>query len=428
MALPPWTIELLRRGLSDVARKASEPETLEKIKSQATEILQELPETAARGIDAVMRSAEASKQKVQNWSRKHTALAIPVLNASGVLVSEYGNGVRLDDEVIEIGREFFAGDAMSGPMVDDRLDHRLQKRLPSGGGYSIAVTSSFSSALTALSLLIQQRQLVVHRNHAVRLPSGVPLPDAFGMLVPVIQEVGSVGSISPRDFDSLEQFCVIMADGGEKPIELIDLSRHDAMQAVVLPVGTVEELSSGDIPSAEAMLAAGADFVVVPGDGLCGGPSCGLLIGREKEMDLIRSSSVWPALAASNAVEAMMVVALEKLSAGSEEVPMLALLQANEENLRGRAERMATRLSGSDSIQITHVTAEEAKLTETGRWRFPSRQVRLRHASMSAAEWSEKLRDEMPSVLAGASGEDLCIDLRWIDATNDTRLVDALLR
>ena len=67
MALPPWTIELLRRGLSDVARRASEPETLEKLKTQATEILQDLPQTAARGIDAVMRSAEAGKKTVQRW-------------------------------------------------------------------------------------------------------------------------------------------------------------------------------------------------------------------------------------------------------------------------------------------------------------------------------------------------------------------------
>ena len=48
--------------LGEVARKASDPETLEKLKAQATEILQDLPETAARGINAVMRSAEAGKR------------------------------------------------------------------------------------------------------------------------------------------------------------------------------------------------------------------------------------------------------------------------------------------------------------------------------------------------------------------------------
>ena len=372
MALPPWTIELLRRGLSDVARKASEPETLEKIKSQATEILQELPETAARGIDAVMRSAEAGKQKVQNWSRKHTALAVPLLNASGVLFSDAGSGVRLDDEVIEVGREFLAGDSMRGPVVDDRLDKRLQKLLPTSGDYSIAVTSSFPAALTALSLLIQQRQLVVHRNHAVRLPNGVPLPDAFGMLVPVIQEVGGVGSIKVGDFDGLEQFCVVMADGGESSVELIDFGSRDAMQAVVLPVGTVANMESTEVPSAEALLTAGADFVILPGDGMCGGPACGLLIGRTKEMNLIRSSSMWSALAASNPIEAMMVLTLEKMASRSEDVPLLALLHASKENLRGRAERMATRLSGlrCNSDRTGHCRRREAHRTRTMAFSF----------------------------------------------------------
>ncbi len=49
MALPPWTVELIRRGLTDVARKAGDGETLEKIKSQATEMLSDL--LIKRGVD-----------------------------------------------------------------------------------------------------------------------------------------------------------------------------------------------------------------------------------------------------------------------------------------------------------------------------------------------------------------------------------------
>ena len=47
---------------------------------------------------------------------------------------------------------------------------------------------------------------------------------------------------------------------------------------------------------------------------------------------------------------------------------------------------------------------------------------------MSAVDWAVQLRGEMPSILVGVAGDDLCIDLRWIDAANDTRLVEALLR
>lgn len=426
MAIPPWTIELLRRGLSDVARKASEPETLEKIKTQATEILQDLPSTAARGIDAVMRSAEAGKKSVQRWSRKHTALAVPVLNATGVLINDFGTGVPRAEVAMEVGTETLAGAVISGAEMDERLLRRFHRLLPAGGDYSIAVTSSFPAALTAFSLLVEHRQLVVHRSHAVRLPGGLALPDSFGVLLPVIQEVGGNDRVEMSDFAGLESFCTIMADGGDRAVELLDFSRHDAMQAVVLPVATLASTSHADIPSAEATLSAGADFVIMPGDGLCGGPPCGILVGRRHEIAQIKQSTAWPALVANEAIQAMMLVTLEAAASGSDQVPVMDLLNSSEDNLRSRAERMATRLDGSDLIANCRVTTDQARLTAEGRWRLPSQQLRLRHASMSADAWADDLREEYPAVIAQVDGNDVCVDLRWIAAADDAKLAAAL--
>lgn len=426
MALPPWTVELLRRGITDVARKASEPQTLAKIKSQATEILQELPESAARGIDAMMRTAEAGKESVQRWSRKHTALAIPTLNASGVLTTEAGTGVPLAEQVAEVGREFIGDGVMHGAPVDERLVRRVSKMLPAGGDYAVAITTNFSAAMTAFSLLVGETELVIHRNHAVRLPDGRPLTDAFGMLVPVIREVGAVGHVTCSDFDGLDGFCAILADNGLKPIELLDLGTRDFWQSVVLPIGTLSAGSQDTIPSAEALLAQGADFVILRGDGVAGGPVCGMIVGRREGIERIESSTAWPALAADDTVKAMMVVALEMAADPQRSTPMKTLLETSEENIRGRAERMAIRLSGSDSIASCQVTAEDARLTAEGRWRFPSRQIRLRHADHTAAAWASRLKDEMPAVLAGVDGEDLKVDLRWIAAADDARLAETL--
>jgi L-seryl-tRNA(Ser) seleniumtransferase len=426
MAIPPWTIELLRRGLSDVARKAGEPETLEKIKTQATEILQDLPQTAARGIDAVMRGAEAGKKSVQRWSRKHTALAVPMLNASGVLLNDLGTGVPLAESAMEAGSELLAGDVIQGPAMDERLSRRLQRLLPAGGAHAIAVTANFPAALTAFSLLVEHRQLVVHRRHAVRLPSGLALPDSFGMLLPVIQEVGSIDRIEISDFDGLESFCAIIADDGERAVELLDFSGRDAMQAVVLPVATLESSQHDQIASAESMLSAGADFVIMPGDGVCGGPPCGILVGRAQEIGRIQESNAWPSLAASDAIQAMMAVTLETAASSSDQIPVRALMSTSEENIRGRAERMATRLTGSDTISHCQITAEDARLTADGRWRFPSRQLRLRHISMSTDAWVNDLREDFPAVLATCDGDDVCIDLRWIAAADDAKLAETL--
>ena len=426
MAIPPWTIELLRRGLSDAARKASEPATFEKIKNQASEILQDLPQTAARGIDAVVRSAEAGKKSVERWSRKHTTLAIPILNASGVLISDYGTGVPLAAPAAEVGAEFLLGDTISSGLIRDRFERRLQKLLPAGGGQAIAVTSNFSAALTAFSLLVRQRQLVVHRSHAVRLPDGRPLPEAFGTLLPVIQEVGGTDGVREGDFNGLDSFCAIMADDGRSPAEPIDFGSRDAYQAVVLPVATLASTAFPDIPSAEAMLTAGADFVIMPGDGICGGPPSGILIGPESEVQRIRSCAAWDSLKANDAIEAMTLVTLELAASHGDAIPVRSLLATGEENLRGRAERLATRLSGSDRIKTCQVTAEEARLSSGGRWRLPSRQVRLRHESMSAATWRQELIEDSPSVIANVDGDDLCLDLRWIAAADDAKLGEAI--
>ncbi len=431
MAIPPWTIELLRRGLSDVARKASEPATLEKIKTQATEMLQDLPQTAARGIDAVMRSAEVGKKTVERWSRKHVTLAVPLLNASGVLLGESGTGVPVADQVLEVGREFMVGDTFGAEMVNDRFERRLQKLLPAGGGHAIAITSNFSAAMTAFSLLVREKQLVVHRAHAVRLPNGRPLPEAFGTLLPVIQEVGGIDGVHASDFDGLESFCVILADDGRHRVEPLDLGSRDAYQTVVLPVATLAATSFGanvecDIPSAEAMLTAGADFVIMRGDGVCGGPACGIIIGPEAELRRIQDSNAWDSLKASDAMQAMMLVTLELAVSSPDSIPVHALLSTGEENLRARAERLATRLSGSDRIKSCQITAEDARLSAEGRWRLPSRQVRLRHASLTSQDWCRELVEDLPAVVATVEGEDLCVDLRWIAAADDAKLGESL--
>jgi L-seryl-tRNA(Ser) seleniumtransferase len=425
MALPPWTVELIRRGLTDVARKAGDVESLGKLRSQASEILGELPETAARGIESVIRSAESSKKSVQRWARKHTALSVPVLNATGVLLHPQGSGVPIAPLAAELGHELLLGDGIRGAALEHRLTRRFARVLPSGD-HSLAVANSFSAALTALPFLLPKHQLVVHRHHAVRLPGGLPLPDACGLFAPVIHDVGSVDRIDPQDFDGLENFCVIMADVGSQPISLLDSDRWQAIQTVVLPIATVRQSALDAIPSAESMLAAGAKFVILPGDGVCGGPQCGIIVGRQAEIEQLKTSAAWRALRATDAVTAMLLATLEIGNAQADQIPINGLLNAGIDNLNSRLERMATRLGGSEAIAEISTSQSTANLTATGRWSFPSCQLRLKHQSLTAEAWQKALLDGLPAVLTTVEQDRLCVDLRWIAAADDGRLAETL--
>ena len=425
MAIPPWSVDLLRRGIDKVARTASDPEILEKVKSQAAEILQDLPDAASRGFNAVLRTAEAGKRSVERWVNQSTPIDVPVLNATGVLMQDIGAGVSVAAEVIEAGQPFIAGNAVSGHAVTEKLYEQLSSWVPDQSNYGIAVASSFPAALTAFSQLVLEMPLVVHRHNAVRLPGGIPLPDAFGTLLPVIQEIGSVDAIAESDFDSLEQCCSIVGDNGVSEPKLLSFAGPKIKQAIVLPVGSIHNIVDS-FPSAQQWINAGADAVLLPGGGLSGGPECGLILAKKSILNVVMNAAAWPSLQANHATLAMMSETLRLSRSASEQLPIVALIRTAEENLRARAERMAIRLTGSDEIATCQVCDQDARLTEEGRWTIASRQLKLTHKHLSVEAWAAKLAESAPLVAVGQQEDGVTVDLRWVPAADDHKLSQIL--
>lgn len=433
MAIPPWTVELIRRGLSDVAKKAREPETIEKWKSQAGEILQELPQTAARGLDAVMRSAESGKKSVERWTRKHLAIATPMLNASGTLMHDIGTGLPPSPTIAEIAVEMIGGDHVGGHDWNDRMGGRLRRCLDDAAGQSILVAHRFEAAIAAIGLLANDtRPLVIHRSQAARvggtkLASGKPLPNFLADVTGKrIVEVGGADDADAGDFHGFGPLVTVAVDRGTTPVQpfVMPSGSEGAIQVAVLPIGTVVE-SIASVPSAASMLAAGFDLVVLRGDGVAGGPTSGVIVGDAALVHVIESHAAWQTLAASDATVAMMVMAVEAASAGQPS-PAQQRVDASIENIIGRAERLATRLKAHPEIVACEVTFADAKLTSSGRWSFPSRQLRLRHASKSAEAWAAELAGDYPAVIVSIDDGDLIVDLRWIAPADDAKLAQAV--
>ncbi|TWU36122.1 hypothetical protein [Novipirellula artificiosorum] len=428
MAIPPWTVELLRRGLNDVARRASEPETIEKLKTQATEILNEIPQTAARGFDAVMRATEVGRKNVQKWSQKQTAVTIPLINASGILSTPLGTGVPVSADAVDAAYACLHGDIRSDHDAVERLRRNLHRYLPDAPAYDIAVTNNFPAALVAFVIGSSQEDLVVHRSQSIRLRSGVSLVDTMNALVPIVQEVGANDGIEMSDFDDFDSFCLILADNqATQPPNILDFGDRQVTQVVVLPVATLCQSDQADLPSVEQTLSQGADLVLVAGGGVFGGPECGILIGKKERLDAITSTAIWPSFSAGNAVLAMLASTLQDSTRViGRALPIEELMRTSEENLRTRCERLATRLSGSDSIKTCQVTAESALVTPKGRWRFPSRQVRVEHQTLSAKEWADRLREDLPTLIVGFDDHAISVDLRWVSPASDAKIGELL--
>lgn len=425
MRLPPWAIEAIRNGVADVARKASDAETISKVKEQAAELLRDLPENASRGIDAIVKTAtdtargavDQGRESVLRWTQRQTDLVVRCHNASGVLYSPFRTGIPVSDAVLRLGCVVMRGDSIDGELRE-RIDHSISKMLDHDG-HSIAVACSLDAAVAALGGLADSRTTVIHRSQAIRLPSGTPLPDAFDDLE--LQQCGGVQAIEPRDFDGIDQACVVLADNGNRPVIPVDFGRRDVVSIAILPIATIKR-SIDSIDSAESLLKAGIDVVALPGGPLTGGTPAGILVGKKSLIESIRNHRRWNVYTASDATAATTLAAM----IDSQASPLAALIDTSEENLRSRAERMATRLTAEESITTCQITDQPAQLVAGARWQFPSRQIRIRHRTLSAENWASRLIKQDPAVIASVIGDDLVVDLRWVAASDDAQLAEAL--
>jgi len=284
-----------------------------------------------------------------------------------------------------------------------------------------------------------------HRSQSQRLPNGTPIPDAFAVGVAQqtkpqgkIVEVGSMDRVDPMDSRQIMAPATLIAvESGSADCDWYhcesEKADSDFLKVVYFPAAAwnVPAGSAGavaNLPAILQRLASSADLVIAPGDGSMGGPRCGLIVGNQSRLEMISKSAIWASLAADVSVQAAMAVTLELLvSAQIEDVPVQAMMHTSAENLRSRAERLATRLAAEPVVRTCQITDRVATICSTGSWSLPSRQLKLAHRDLSASDWAARLIGEVPAVIVGIDEESIVVDLRWIQPSDDAALVATLV-
>ncbi|SMP61711.1 L-seryl-tRNA(Ser) seleniumtransferase [Neorhodopirellula lusitana] len=515
MALPPWTIELLRRGVQDIARQATDPETAASLKEQASKLVDDLPRVAREKVDTLLRQAESSTRPLKDaWNRgefftgswwnaaSDGTVPVRLINGSGTLLHPLGSGVPLSAGSLSAAIPFLSGDGAHVTGIDAALCKKIAgvfvRKNPAAEagaeGYSVAVTSSFDSAIALVALLGGPgAKLHVPRKCAVPLPSGAscspgtfdgdgssaganggstpPNQDRGGMLAERLGAFarGGVSEFGSISSDEAVRISDMQLDGGprrhgrpndrgprfaERRAILVRLAgttvegdRPEGMvEVVVLPVGSCFDLpspnstnpdntnSSGsdsandnasvtaDITrSVQAELAAGADVVVLAGGTLSGTPDVGIVVGKTNTVARMIEHDRARWLMADTAKLAMVANAVAEQASGKS--PVHSLLTASEDNLRDRAERLATQLSGSTYVTSVRVSDDHARIGPEDQASIPSRQVVVSLRD-DAHELATRLLKGPTGLLLRPSGNDLAIDLRWISPEQQSRISD----
>ncbi|WDQ16027.1 hypothetical protein [Rhodopirellula sp. P2] len=429
MALPPWTVDLLRRGVADLARQATDPETAQNLKDQATKLVEELPRVAREKVDSILKQAEAGAGPFRDaWSsaasfqRPHT-----LINGSGNLTHELGSGVAVDAAVMAAAAPYLMGDCVLP--VGQRRTQPVERFLSDASGteVQVLVVNSFDAGLSLLGQCGRRSgRILVPRCCAVPLQAGSSacLADELQRWTGgSVREVGTAEGFTEADLVGAMGGCPSRSFGGQRTTTLVRLPKacctldtetrrkHHVSEVVVAPSTRLLGASSENSGSAAALIKAGADAVLMGGGVLTGTPGMGMLIGRSEWMKAWDEDPRVSMLQAPDAMVAMLNAAA--LLACDSGLPVDRLISAGESNLQDRAERLATQLSGVDGVTSATVTQEPASMPlDTGR--LPSRQVLVRVNTASPAVIVERLTKGDTCLLVEPSDDGVAIDLRWI--------------
>jgi len=243
-----------------------------------------------------------------------------------------------------------------------------------GAEAAMAVNNCAGATLLAAAALAgAEREVVVSRGQLVEIGGGFRIPEVIAQAGARLVEVGTTNRTRRADYERA------IGDNGDRPHPPVILRAHpsnfrqlgfvsevEIEELCELGVPVIDDVGSGvlagdlallaDEPPVRRSVAAGAALVCFSGDKLLGGPQAGLLVGRADAVARARAHPLARALRLDKlglaALEATLRLYLDPERA-RREIPVLAMLAATEDELAGRAARLAALIPGAEVVPST---------------------------------------------------------------------------
>ncbi|MDX6671903.1 MAG: L-seryl-tRNA(Ser) seleniumtransferase [Solirubrobacteraceae bacterium] len=300
----------------------------------------------------------------------------PVLNATGVIVHTNLGRAPLPAAAGEALARTAAGYAnLEYDLVLGRRGSRqghVEELLCelTGAQAALAVNNGAAAVLLAAAALAGDgREIVVSRGQLVEIGGSFRIPDVVAQSGARLREVGTTNRTRLADYEAAigESTGAILRAHPSNFRTLGFTEEVDVEALCALGPPVIDDVGSGalatgvaalrDEPPVRRSVLAGAALVCFSGDKLLGGPQAGLLVG---EAGAVAAARAHP-LARAVRIGRLPLAALEATlrlyrdpERARREIPVLAMLEAGEEMLAGRAGRMcqAARAAGADAAVV----------------------------------------------------------------------------
>ena len=377
---------------------------------------------------------------------------VPVINATGVILPpELGRGPLAAEAIQAIG-EIAAGytnleiDLATGRPVERAVAVQGLLAQLTGAESAIVATTPAAALLLTLSALAAGREVIVSRGQLSETSKGSRIHEIIQASGAVLREAGTTNATTGADYSAvIGERSAALLRATSSNWQMVGFSQNTPLAEIValarrrnLPV--IDYLGSGAIldcskygiagvPLASESITVGADLVLVDGDGLVGGPACGMILGKKEQIDKLARHPLSAALQANKLTLAALGATLRLASdpaVAERSIPVLSLLATPLDNLRNRAERLQPQIAAT-GIGGVEVIVEETFLQGEA---LPSHQLptvclAISPASQTVEQLAAALRRGRPAVLVRQKDNRVLVDLRSVAPRYDLLLVDA---
>ncbi|WP_123052959.1 L-seryl-tRNA(Sec) selenium transferase [Clostridium sp. JN-1] len=365
-----------------------------------------------------------------------------LINATGVIIhTNLGRSILAKgalDNVINVAQNYsnLEYDLESGKR-GSRYSHveELIKKV-TGAEAALVVNNNAAGIMLALNTLCKNKEAIVSRGQLVEIGGSFRIPDVMAFSGASLVEVGTTNRTHLYDYENAvsentgvflkvhtSNFKILGFTEGVDLDSLVKLSLEKS-------VPIIEDIGSGTLidfskygftyePMVQESLKRGVDVVTFSGDKMLGGPQAGIIVGKKKYIDKMKSNQLTRALRIDKmtlaALEGTLKYYLDEKEA-VDKIPTLNMILSDKDKQKKRAQRLRRKLKNS-THKFEFIVDYDYSMVGGGSMpaeRIPTCIIKVKSSEIKPEELETKLRNNKVPIIVRVSNDEVIMDLRTI--------------
>jgi L-seryl-tRNA(Ser) seleniumtransferase len=376
------------------------------------------------------------------------------VNALGIVLHTGLGRAPFNKRIAEIIRDMSMGYSRLQIDEEGKRADRYKKinrllQILTGAEAGIIVNNNAAATMLILNAMAKGKEVIVSRGQLIEIGGAYRIPDIMAQSGAIMHEIGTTNRTHLKDYSGAinestgailrvhQSNYRIIGFTKEVPLdELVELGRkHNIPVIDDLGSGALIDFARYDLPKepmVQESIATGADLVCFSGDKLVGGPQCGIIIGKQNYIEIIKKNPLTRALRCDKLTNAVLEATLQMFLLKEEDLVLnhavLNILLKPLDKIRSSAQRCARglRTTFRNVLDVSVRTGfSEIGGGSLSTEQLPTYLVAVKPRDIPANDLARALRRCQPPVFARVAEDSMLLDFRTVMKGEEKVILDA---